>query len=161
MWPTHWPARCRKGAFAVDENTRKVVERWLMKARNDLRTAESVLRVSPPIADTACFHAQQCVEKMLKAVLTAKGRHVERTHSLPRLLELASYEDAELNSLRATSVELTDYALTGRYPDDWRDISIAEAKAAVHRASQAMELLMGKISALSGSALGGKTWMAQ
>jgi len=121
-----------------------------MKAGNDLRTAESVLQVTPPIADTACFHAQQCVEKMLKAVLTAKGRHVERTHSLPRLLELATREDAELNSLKETSVTLTDYALTGRYPDDWRDISIEEAKAAVFMASQAMELMMGKL----------KVWMA-
>ena len=151
MCPIRWPERCRKGAFAVDENTRKVVERWLMKAGNDLRTAESVLRVSPPIADTACFHAQQCVEKMLKAVLTAKGKHVERTHSLPKLLELAGREDTELNSLMETSVELTDYALTGRYPDDWRDISIEEAKAAVHMASQAMELMMEKL----------KAWMAE
>ena len=150
MWPTHWPARWRKRVFTVDKNTKTVLERWLTKAENDLRTAESVLRVSPPIVDTACFHAQQCVEKLLKAVLTARDKHVERTHSLPRLLELAAHEAAELNSLKDTCVALTDYAVTGRYPDDWRDVSLVEAEAAVLMASQAREIIIGKL----------KTWIA-
>ena len=135
----------------MDKNTKKVIERWLMKAENDLRTAESVLQVSPPIADTACFHAQQCIEKLLKAVLTAKGKHVEKTHSLPRLLELAGHEEAELSSLKETCITLTDYAVTGRYPDDWRDIPVEEAKTAVSMAKQARELLLKKLN----------VWMAQ
>ena len=68
----------------MDENTRNVVERWIMKAENDLRTAESVLQVSNPIADTACFHAQQCVEKLLKAVLTTKGTHDWKAQGVDR-----------------------------------------------------------------------------
>ena len=35
----------------------------------DLRSAEHALRASPPLTEDACFHAQQAVEKSLKAFL--------------------------------------------------------------------------------------------
>ena len=72
----------------MDEVRKVAVERWLRKAANDLRTGETMVSVDPAVTDTACFHAQQCVEKCLKAFLTFAQRHVEKTHSLPRLLPL-------------------------------------------------------------------------
>ncbi|MFZ5485278.1 MAG: HEPN domain-containing protein [Pseudomonadota bacterium] len=32
-----------------------------------------------------CFHAQQCIEKYLKALLLAQGEALDRTHNLPAL----------------------------------------------------------------------------
>lgn len=47
-----------------------LVRRWIEKADNDLRNAEHTLLLTDDCPfDTACFHAQQCVEKCLKAVL--------------------------------------------------------------------------------------------
>ena len=57
----------------MDEAARTAMSRWLIKADNDLVTARTMLGVDPPVTDTACFHAQQCVEKCLKAFLQQSG----------------------------------------------------------------------------------------
>ncbi len=121
----------------MDEVVQTAVERWLAKAANDLKTAETMISIVPPVVDTTCYHAQQCVEKCLKAFLTAADRHVEKTHSLPRLVELCSEVNEAMSVLGATAVELTDYAVQSRYPDDWREIPIPEAEAAVRMAREA------------------------
>jgi len=118
----------------MDEAVKTAVARWLAKAANDLRTAETMLSVVPPVVDTSCYHAQQCVEKCLKAFLTAADRHVERTHSLPRLVELCAEMEPAFGCLADVGVELTGYASQSRYPDDWREIPVDEALAAVEKA---------------------------
>jgi len=50
-----------------------LVRGWLEKARRDLATAQSQLRVAEPPADIICFHAQQAAEKYLKAYLVWRG----------------------------------------------------------------------------------------
>jgi HEPN domain-containing protein len=43
---------------------------WTQKAEGDLATARRELRAClAPNFDAACFHAQQCAEKYLKALL--------------------------------------------------------------------------------------------
>ena len=125
----------------MDEAVKTAVARWLAKAANDLRTAETMLSVVPPVVDTSCYHAQQCVEKCLKAFLTAADRHVERTHSLPRLVELCAEVESAFGRLVDVGVELTGYASQSRYPDDWRDIPLAEAKSAAAKAREALEFV--------------------
>ena len=49
------------------------VREWLQKAKADARAMEMVLGGDDPLTDIACFHAQQCAEKSLKAFLTANG----------------------------------------------------------------------------------------
>ena len=137
-WRTRWPVKCSKREFcAMDEVVKTAVKRWLAKAANDLVTAETMISTVPPVVDTACFHAQQCVEKCLKAFLTAVDRHVEKTHSLPRLIGLCAEVDPAFEAWAAIGVELADYAVQCRYPDDWREIPLAEAQAAVRMAGQA------------------------
>jgi HEPN domain-containing protein len=129
----------------MDEAVKTAVARWLAKAANDLRTAETMVALVPPVVDTSCYHAQQCVEKCLKAFLTAADRHVERTHSLPRLVELCAVENAAFDRLASIGEELTGYAVQGRYPDDWREIPLPEAKAAVEKAREALEFVRAEI----------------
>jgi len=46
----------------------RVVAEWVRKAENDIRNAEYTLTMGEDCPyDTVCFHAQQCVEKYLKA----------------------------------------------------------------------------------------------
>jgi len=129
----------------MDKAEKTAVERWLLKAANDLRTAETMIAVVPPVTDSVCFHAQQCVEKGLKAFLTAVNRHVEKTHNLPRLVELCAGENAAFSQLVVIGEELTDYAVVGRYPDDWREIPVDEAESAVKKAAEALEFVKGEI----------------
>ncbi len=104
---------------------------WLTKADNDLTTAEHTLTLGEDCPnDTVCFHAQQCVEKSVKALLVACAVDVPRLHDLGVLIDLLpagvevpiSAEEQEL---------LTDYATVTRYPGDWDPIGADEARAAV------------------------------
>ena len=104
-----------------------------------------MLSVVPPVVDTSCYHAQQCVEKCLKAFLTAADRHVERTHSLPRLVGLCAEAEPAFGRLADVGVELTAYASQSRYPDDWREIPVNEAMAAVEKARMAFDFAKAEI----------------
>ena len=46
-----------------------------------------VLSLPEGSTNTACFHAQQAVEKSLKALLTSWGIAFPKTHDLTRLLD--------------------------------------------------------------------------
>jgi HEPN domain-containing protein len=60
-----------------------LVKLWIKKAENDLITAEHSLDIKPdPPTDTICFHAQQCIEKCLKAYLVEQEIEFEKTHAL-------------------------------------------------------------------------------
>ncbi len=62
---------------------RRGVRAWVNKAETDHRVArrESRVRLHRP-HDVICFHAQQCAEKYLKAVLVESAVPVPRTHNL-------------------------------------------------------------------------------
>ncbi len=62
-------------------------ERWMSFAREDLRAAEILLRED--VFSQACFHAQQAVEKALKAALLHRdpARSLPRTHSISELTD--------------------------------------------------------------------------
>src|SRR5436309_1859575 len=66
-----------------------VVQQWVQKAENDLKTATYTLQLKEECpTDTVCFHAQQCIEKYLKAVLVYNGVDFPRTHNLSVLIVL-------------------------------------------------------------------------
>lgn len=131
----------------MDDAIREVVTRWLMKADNDLQTAIRAVEGDPPITDTACFYTQQCVEKSFKAQLAYFGEHIEKTHSLVRLLELCSENDLEYLVLHDTALSLNDYAIVTRYPDDWREIPLDEAKDAIRQAVYVLKFVKQKLEA--------------
>jgi HEPN domain-containing protein len=48
----------------------EVTSEWVVKAELDFDSADALLHaVEVPLAETACFHCQQCAEKYLKAFL--------------------------------------------------------------------------------------------
>jgi len=59
-------------------NQADLAKGWLRKADSDLATARLVLSGPGPY-DTACFHAQQAIEKSLKAVLAYHLKPIART----------------------------------------------------------------------------------
>jgi len=50
---------------------------WLLKARSDLNACRRMLETDGPY-DTSCFHAQQAIEKSLKALLAFHGQPKQR-----------------------------------------------------------------------------------
>src|SRR3990167_10955370 len=66
-----------------------VAREWIVKAENDLKNAANTLKMGEDCpTDTVCFHAQQCAEKYLKALLVWKGIPFPKTHDLPSLMAI-------------------------------------------------------------------------
>jgi len=67
------------------------VRQWIRKADHDLRNAEHTLTLQEDCPfDTVCFHAQQCAEKYLKALLVWTSTDFPKTHDLVILTRLAT-----------------------------------------------------------------------
>ena len=118
----------------IDPHTEPVlrlVQQWVTKAEHDLQNAAHTLRLgdSGPL-DTVCFHAQQCVEKYLKALLSLHEIDFYRTHDISALLALLPIHlRPELTP--EEQARLGDYAVVMRYPGDYEPVSLAEAEQAV------------------------------
>ena len=70
---------------------------WVNKAEADLLTARREFRTrKSPNYDAVCFHAQQAVEKFLKAILQEKSLPIPRSHSLIEILVLISKKDTNI-----------------------------------------------------------------
>ena len=111
-----------------------LAEEWVSKAVADLHTAKREARVRRnPNLDAVCFHAQQAVEKMLKAKLAASGRDTPRTHDLTQLLETVVDLEPIWESWRGALDELVAYAVEFRYPGEMatRDMAKQALKSAV------------------------------
>lgn len=94
-------------------------------------TAEHTLTLGDDCPfDTVCFHAQQCVEKCMKAVLVRRQIPFGKTHDLE---DLALLLPDEFNPPLPTEdlARLTPHATNTRYPDEWAPISRDEAMWAV------------------------------
>jgi len=92
---------------------------WIEKASADLATAGREMRArKDPNYDAVCFHAQQCVEKLLKAALTETGKDISRTHDLNHLLDLLLPVQPLWEAFRSGFQELVAYAVEYRYPGE-------------------------------------------
>ena len=65
------------------------VKKWLIKANNDLKVVENLMKLSSEetITEAMCFYSQQAVEKFLKAYLITKNVEFGKTYNLEYLLE--------------------------------------------------------------------------
>jgi len=99
---------------------------WVTKAEADLATAQRELRARrAPNYDAACFHAQQCAEKYLKALLQEESVSFPRTHDLMMLLSLMTSPAPALTVLQADLRLLTAFGVAFRYPGTSADRAMA------------------------------------
>lgn len=105
------------------------VRQWLEKADHDLRTAEAALALSKPVTDTAAFHCQQAVEKLLKAYLCWRGHEFERIHDLRALALECAGQDSAFEPWVQRVGPLTTYAVRFRYPGP-NDPTLQEVQSA-------------------------------
>jgi HEPN domain-containing protein len=108
-----------------------LIREWLAKADNDLTTAAHTLKLGKDCpTDTVCFHAQQCVEKYLKALLVFRATPFPKTHDIHSLRNLLPPRlRPKLD--RMTQDRLTRYATVLRYPSPGPDVPLPEARRAV------------------------------
>ena len=115
------------------------IAEWLKIAEEDFKAAQSLLRHKTPLARIASFHAQQCIEKYLKAVLITYGGYVIKTHNLQELFDACVAEGVSL-ALDAVELKtLSDYAVQARYPS--KNLTVDEAREAVRIAGKMRRVL--------------------
>jgi HEPN domain-containing protein len=87
----------------------------LALAREDLASAEALVAADGVSAAPVGFHAQQAVEKSLKAAIALAGGEFPFTHNLGLLMRLSEDCGLEPPSQLAQADRLTPYAATVRY----------------------------------------------
>lgn len=98
---------------------KSLAREWVAKAEGDFHTAEREYRARVHRnADALCFHAQQCVEKYLKAWLSEHAIHFGRTHDLEELLALCLALRPAWELFREPLILLNQYAVEFRYPGE-------------------------------------------
>lgn len=97
---------------------RGATREWIDKAEGDFVSAQREFRARKlPNYDAACFFAQQCAEKYLKAYLQEQDLPFRKTHDLVRLLDRIP-PSLGLSTLRSEMSILTAYATEFRYPGE-------------------------------------------
>jgi HEPN domain-containing protein len=109
----------------------ELAQRWLVRADHDIITAKQTLLLESGPTDTPCFHAQQAIEKALKALLTGNQVAFPRTHDLLRILDLSLSLLPDLDLYREKFADMETYAVDIRYPDLGFDPSREEALVAL------------------------------
>lgn len=90
---------------------------WIDKAEGDWFAAQQLYRARKhPNYDAACFHAQQCAEKYLKARLEEAGIAFSKTHNLAHLLTLTLQVEPQWITLQPQMNALSIFAVDFRYP---------------------------------------------
>ncbi|HJZ38235.1 MAG TPA: HEPN domain-containing protein [Solirubrobacterales bacterium] len=87
------------------------------KAGNDATAAREFADNAEISDEIIGFHAQQAVEKWLKAVMAKLGLPQQRTHDIDQLGRLLEEQGVELPVPRSRLAELTDFAVPLRYED--------------------------------------------
>jgi len=127
-----------------------VIEEWIAKAEGDYRTACRELAVEQdPNHDAVCFHAQQCVEKLMKALLISRQIHPGRTHNLLYLSQQIRQVQPNWNPPPADLRILTQAAVAFRYPGESAERTDAEETVMI--AGRLREQLLKLLGRMVGS----------
>lgn len=89
------------------------VKNWMEFAHEDSRMAELALKEK--IYNQACFHSEQCVEKVIKAFIIHKGRIHPQSHKLADILTYLG--KSIFDDLEAEIISLDRFYIPTRYPD--------------------------------------------
>jgi len=126
-----------------DNNFTGSPDDWLRYARSDLELA----RVEQPpnvMLEGLCFHAQQAVEKAIKAVLVFHGIPFPRSHNISTLLELLP-PDFLIPEVVQNSTLLIDYAVITRYPGVYEPVEEEEYNEAIYLAEAVFSWAKGVV----------------
>lgn len=129
---------------------KRIALEWVSKAEGDFATVERESRARMRRNnDAICFHAEQCVEKYLKARLAEAGVSFPKTHDLTVLLDLARPTEPLWEIFRRDLAFLTECAVKFRYPGESADKKTASAALAICRtfrkaARESMRLRNGR-----------------
>jgi len=120
----------------------EILQQWLDKGNDDLRSAEYLSTMRHPTPDEIiCFLCQQSAEKYLKAFIFSHDIEPEKTHDLEYLLEICQKYNTEFSILLSKIDILNRYSVSPRYPNEL-DITNEDMKTALSYAKSIQEFVM-------------------
>jgi HEPN domain-containing protein len=94
------------------------LKNWLFRANEDIAVINSLYKSDPDLySSTICLHAQQAVEKFLKAFLVFNNIDFPRTHDVDFLL--IECQKIDQDGFVIDLGNLSDFGVSLRYPDDF------------------------------------------
>ncbi len=124
----------------------KETQYWMRLAQDDLTMADLAMGSSRPLVGNACYHAQQAVEKAIKAVLIFLQVEFPFTHEIDPLLKLVP-EDWNVKQMSISAEQLNKWASAGRYPTELPDPTEENAREALRQARAVMESVTSDLAA--------------
>lgn len=108
--------------ISIDEARRRVASDLLVLAGRDAAAMRTLSQVAAMDFAPVGFHAQQCLEKCMKAVMASAGITFPRTHDLGELHRLLTSAGHPVPLPLTTLSDFTPYAVTTRYDLDEVDL---------------------------------------
>jgi HEPN domain-containing protein len=96
-------------------NDREHAERLLQMASKDLKALQGMADAEAFDDEIFGFHAQQAVEKALKAWIAALGKRFPKTHDIEDLIEVLESNSQDIQEDVLTLVSLYPFAVQYRY----------------------------------------------
>ena len=132
-----------------------LAEQLLRRAETDAVGLRAMLPIDEVADVLVCFHAQQAVEKSLKAVLAARGVEFPFIHDISGLVTLCTEAGAPIPGDLDGADVLTPYAAGLRYDDETvhavdRETASRWATAAVQWARGLVEQARGELTSSTG-----------
>jgi HEPN domain-containing protein len=128
----------------------ELLQQWLDKSNDDLRSAEYLSTMHHPTPDELiCFLCQQSSEKYLKGFLILHDIEPQKTHDLKELMEMCEKINSNFSVLLPQLNVLTDYAVLPRYPNEL-GITDEHMKAAIRYAKIVQKFVLKAIEENSG-----------
>lgn len=120
------------------------VHEWVEKAEQDYQTVLILSRQRKKILpDSICFHAHQCAEKYLKALLAKNNLAIPKTHDLIFLVDQLRGMEPELELNRDILRDMNHYAVESRYPGE--KASVQEAESAIKHIKELHKIFLVKL----------------
>jgi len=127
----------------LEERRIELVRKWMSIAASDLAAGQA-LAISPQSAlwIHVAFHAQQSVEKMLKAYLVLQDIDPPFSHNIGQILELCAQHGGagwarEVDDAR----RLTPFAVQSRYPFEQDELQRSEIEELLGIASRVGQIV--------------------
>lgn len=121
-----------------------LVTEWIQKAEGDFNSALREYRARKlPNYDAAVFHAQQCIEKYIKAILQKNNVPFHKIHDLLALMQLCGSLVNELELYKELLAYLNQFAIVFRYPGE--SATREQAKQALNAMNILRPILRNKL----------------
>ena len=102
----------------MTQDQNEYLRNWFFRANEDMAVMNKLFETDPSFyASSVCFHAQQAVEKFLKAFLVYHNVDFPRTHDVDFLL--GECKKIDQNDFDIDLGSLADFGVDIRYPDDF------------------------------------------